>query len=350
MSVPCLSELPPPPDSRSGWPWTEASDPVLATRSDDNPWPKVSIVTPSYNQGEFIEETIRSVLLQGYFNLEYIVVDGGSDDQTVDILEKYDPWIDWWVSERDEGQTQAINKGIARATGEVFNWINSDDYLAKGALDRVASRFAESEDIDIVAGYDHRFQDGTGETVRQYRITLCDTPEESVLSHGFTQPSTFFRLPVLREIGALNEELDFIMDTELFIRYLLQRGQDRIVFDDSILAHYRLHPTSKTVAQSYEFRGEHEVILDSLRRLLEQRLSYRQTYNGLLSVNGSLSGISLGNLYGRFALREFAANADISRTERLSYLGRSVRNAPLVCIENARLIAGTLRRLALPQS
>jgi len=350
MQPPSLSDLPPPPDDRSGWPWTEEGGPFSATQADSGTWPRITIVTPSYNQGEFIEETIRSVLLQRYPNLEYIIVDGGSTDHTVKILEKYDAWIDHWVSELDDGQTHAINKGLSRATGEIFNWINSDDYLAQDALTRVASCFARSEDIDILAGYDDRFQDCTGETVEQYRVTLCDTPEESVLSHGFTQPSTFFRLPVLRELGALNEELDFIMDTELFIRYLLQRGQRRIAFDDSVLAHYRLHTTSKTVAQSNEFHHEHQAILDSLRQLIEKRLSYRQTYNGLLSVQGPISGIRPANLYGRLALREFAGNADSSLEERLSYLYRALRNAPLLCIRNVRFIAGALRRLVLPQS
>lgn len=96
---------------------------------DGKPWPKISIVTPSFNQGQYIEETIRSILLQGYPNLEYIVIDGGSTDGAVDVIRKYEKWLTYWVSEPDKGQADAINKGLERCTGEIFNWINSDDIL-----------------------------------------------------------------------------------------------------------------------------------------------------------------------------------------------------------------------------
>jgi glycosyltransferase involved in cell wall biosynthesis len=103
--------------------------------------PKISIITPSYNQGHFIEETITSVLDQGYPNLEYIIMDGGSKDNTVEVIKKYEKHITYWVSERDKGQSDAINKGFARATGDVINWLNSDDYYAKGTLQKVGEVF-----------------------------------------------------------------------------------------------------------------------------------------------------------------------------------------------------------------
>jgi cellulose synthase/poly-beta-1,6-N-acetylglucosamine synthase-like glycosyltransferase len=129
MRCPTLNELTSPPADKTGWPWTEES-PLLPDKMEgDCDWPKISIVTPSYNQGRFIEETIRSVLLQGYPNLEYIIIDGGSTDNSVEIINKYEPWLTYWVSEPDRGQSHGINKGFEKATCEVFGWLNSDDYF-----------------------------------------------------------------------------------------------------------------------------------------------------------------------------------------------------------------------------
>ena len=134
MRCPTLSELPPPPSGKTGWPWTQASPQLPDQMPDGAEWPKISIVTPNYNYGRFIEETIRSVLLQGYPNLEYIVIDGNSTDNSVEIIKKYEPWLTYWVSEKDKGQANAINRGINLATGEWFNWINSDDILLQNAF------------------------------------------------------------------------------------------------------------------------------------------------------------------------------------------------------------------------
>ena len=117
---PQLSELPSSPPGKIGWPWTEESSQLPEKMSDGSPWPRISIVTPSYNQGQFIEETIRSVLLQGYPNVEYIIIDGGSTDNSLEIIKKYEPWLAYWVSEPDRGQSHALNKGIQKATGDIF--------------------------------------------------------------------------------------------------------------------------------------------------------------------------------------------------------------------------------------
>ena len=125
---PALGDLPD-PGGRSGWPWTEASPDV-----DVDGAPRVTVVTPSYDQGRYLEETLRSVLLQGYPGLEYIVLDGGSTDDSRSILERYDPFLAHWESHPDAGQSDALNRGFQRATGEIIGWVNSDDLLAPGAI------------------------------------------------------------------------------------------------------------------------------------------------------------------------------------------------------------------------
>jgi glycosyltransferase involved in cell wall biosynthesis len=133
-----LADLPPPPAGKSGWPWTEESPAVPARLPDGSEWPLVSIVTPSFNQGAFIEETLRSVLLQNYPNLEYIVIDGGSVDDTAEVLRRYEPFLDHVVSEPDGGHADGLNKGMRRATGSILAFINSDDFYLPGTLASVA--------------------------------------------------------------------------------------------------------------------------------------------------------------------------------------------------------------------
>ena len=135
---------------------------------DGSPWPRVSIVTPSYNHGQFIEETIRSVLLQGYPNIEYIIIDGGSSDETLDIIRKYEPWLTHWVSEPDMGQSHAINKGFARCSGDVVAWLNSDDEYLPGTLGIVGHYMEKNPAADIVFG-DQEEMDENGVTFRSVR-------------------------------------------------------------------------------------------------------------------------------------------------------------------------------------
>jgi glycosyltransferase involved in cell wall biosynthesis len=248
-TLPTLDELPDPPSGKTGWPWTEASEPVRDLMPNGNPWPKISIVTPSYNQGQFIEETIRSVLLQGYPNLEYIVMDGGSDDETLEILEKYDPWIDYWESEPDDGQAHAINKGLRRATGDIHGWINSDDLLVSGALKTVALSFASTKADAITGG---RLLIDEDSNVTGWGILPEFDPEKG--GNTWAQESTFWRSNVYDKIGYVDESLNFAMDLDFFLRMYRKL---KIEKKDILLGSFRLHKNSKT-SKSLENAGMEE--------------------------------------------------------------------------------------------
>src|SRR5215472_10161327 len=205
MRCPALADLPPPPPDKTGWPWTVETPPSSVLGSNGPPRPRISIVTPSYNQGDFIEETIRSVLLQGYPNLEYIVIDGGSTDQTIDVIRRYEKWLAYWVSEKDDGQPQAINKGLSRATGELFNWINSDDLLLPGALAAIGSASRRDETI---AGAILNFGPGTSQIIENKglspaRLIAGETNAE------YHQPGLWFRSRRIASAGGIDETLNY---------------------------------------------------------------------------------------------------------------------------------------------
>jgi glycosyltransferase involved in cell wall biosynthesis len=204
--------------NKVGWPWSEETD--SAIYQEVKYWPKISIVTASYNQGQYIEETIRSVLLQNYPNLEYIIIDGGSTDNTVEIIKKYDKWITYWVSEPDQGQTHAINKGFRKVSGEITNWLNSDDYLYPKAAYEIGKFFLDNPEIHFMHGSGSYVNDeGKVWSARK----KFDHMEARQITHFCydLQPACYYRTEVFKEIGYLNEEMHLQMDTEFFIRIAL---------------------------------------------------------------------------------------------------------------------------------
>ena len=246
-----LQKLPPPPPDRTGWPWTEETSPDgYATPPAAGPWPKLSIVCPSFRQGCFIEETIRSVLLQNYPALEFIVIDGGSDDETVTILKKYSPWLTHWESEPDRGQSHALNKGFAHATGRLFGWINSDDYYLPGAFAAVARRVGSLQNKCLLYGHHLHLDEPTGrrETIRMPKVFAFE-----IYAGGFTLPShaTFWTAAAHQPI---DESLRFIMDADLFKRITAAGAQ--VVRVDAMLGVFRMHQTTKTATISGQGRVE----------------------------------------------------------------------------------------------
>ena len=252
-----LEQLPPPPPGLTDWPWTEETPPdCYAAPPASGPWPKLSIVCPSFRQGRFIEETIRSVLLQNYPALEFIVIDGGSNDETVPILQKYSPWLTHWESESDRGQSHALNKGFARATGELFGWINSDDYYQPGAFATVAACYRPGQRELFFGDYEVR----CGEEPALRRVRLLPAFAFQVRVGGRILPSHATFWPRLVH-QPFNESLQFIMDTDLFKRLGCSGVRPRHL--PQSLAVFREHPTAKTSTLAEVASREMQVWFDA---------------------------------------------------------------------------------------
>ncbi|HXB11327.1 MAG TPA: glycosyltransferase family 2 protein [Bacteroidia bacterium] len=220
----------------------------------------ISIITPSFNQGQYLEENIFSVLGQQYHHIQHIIIDGGSTDSTKEVLKQYEKQIAYSVSEPDNGQSDAINKGYAKAKGEIIGWLNSDDYYAPGALKAVAKAF-EDPNINVVTGYSILF-DEDGKQMKATPTITKDKPLEQWLRFpNINQPSTFFRKNVMDEIMPLNTSLHYLMDRELWLKYLLKYGIENVAVLDESLVYFRLHKDSKSVSQDEKFDSDYATML-----------------------------------------------------------------------------------------
>jgi glycosyltransferase involved in cell wall biosynthesis len=228
----------------------------------------MTIVTPSFNQGQFLEATIRSILLQNYPNLEYFILDGGSTDGSVEIIEKYSRWIDFWASEPDRGQSAAINRGLRMATGAVATWINSDDMLCKDALCRHFTTQAIADDLVFVG--DCINIDADGEILFTHRGRVESLEDllrvRSVWKSGgyLCQQEVLFPLQLARRVGWLNESNHYSMDYELWGRFLLAGA--RLRYTGIPFGYFRCHEAQKTKAIAVQT----ESTLDVAEALLAQ--------------------------------------------------------------------------------
>ncbi|OGP12532.1 MAG: hypothetical protein A2052_00045 [Deltaproteobacteria bacterium GWA2_54_12] len=224
-------------------------------------WPRITVITPSYNQGIFIKETIDSVLSQGYPDLEYLVIDGGSTDDTIDILKSYEGRLKW-VSEKDKGQSDAINKGIRRATGEIIAYLNSDDLYEKGALEKAARYFTSHPESIWMTGQCRIIDIGGAEVraaITAYKNFLLSRYSYNILlvTNFVSQPATFIRRQAFSEFGLFDESQHRVMDYDFWLR-LGHKHPPGIV--DDYLASFRVHPGSKTSSSfKYTFKEELEV-------------------------------------------------------------------------------------------
>lgn len=243
MRCPTLEELPSPTTDKTGWPWTEKSPQLSDTMPDGSPRSKISIVTPSLNQGHFIEETIRSVILQGYPDLEYIIIDGGSNDGSVEIIKKYEKWLTYWVSESDRGQGHAINKGFNLSKGEIVAWINSDDIYLQDSFEKITRFFVENQQIHMVYG-DCYLIDENSKNIGELDVLGDYSLKRLIESEDYiAQPSVFFRRKVLKKVGSVNESLKYSMDYDLWIRIGLHFQVKKI---SAYLSCFRSQPQQKT--------------------------------------------------------------------------------------------------------
>lgn len=209
--------------------------------------PKISIVTPSYNQGRFLEKTIKSVIGQEYPNYEYIIVDGGSDDESVEIIKKYEKHLQYWVSEKDKGQSDAINKGFEVATGDIFAWLNSDDIYFQNTFLKVAKYFMENSKTQVVYG-NVKLIDENDHVAGERRFIRYIT---AFLRYGFlhggfgiSQPATFWRRQLYEKVEGLDVDLVHCMDTDLFVKYAIRNARFRFIRD--YLSGFRIHKHSKS--------------------------------------------------------------------------------------------------------
>ena len=210
---------------------------------DTGSLPRVTIVTPSFNQARYLEETIQSVLNQDYPNLEYIIVDGGSTDGSVEIIRKYANRLAWWVSEKDRGQTDAINKGFARASGDILAWLNSDDTYLPGAVRGAVEVFRTHPAAGLVYG-EANYINGNGRVIGRFPSALTNYRR---LRRGYVhipQQAAFFRADLWRKVGPLDPSFYFAMDYDLWVRLAREAPLEHI---QNVLANFRLHADAKTI-------------------------------------------------------------------------------------------------------
>jgi glycosyltransferase involved in cell wall biosynthesis len=233
--------------------------------------PKITVVTPSYNQGQFLEETILSVVGQHYPNLEYMVIDGGSTDNSLEVLKKHEHHLTFWVSEKDRGQAHAINKGFARATGDILCWLNSDDLYLPGALSFISSHLDPARP-ELLFGNCFHFFDGQA-TSHGSNVVREHARRDLLLTDYIVQPSAFWTRTVWEQTGELDESLTFGFDWDWFIR--ASKGGAEFKPVDKYLSAYRFH-------------SEHKSGIGGERRL-----------NELASIYNRHAGTEYGRLFAR---------------------------------------------------
>lgn len=292
------ADLPPVPEGRTGWPWV-ASRPVLPPlMATHTPWPRVSIVTPSLNQGAFLEAALRSVLLQGYPNLELIVVDGGSADESADVLARYRPWLTETISGTDAGPASALNSGFARATGDILGFLNADDFLLPGCCERVAKGLARTR-ADVISGHGY-FATPDGKLGAPLYSDRWHPRRFAYGACVLMQPATFFRRHIFRRVGGFSELTRTAWDQQLWADMAMAGAL--FTMCDEPLAAFRLHRGSITGSET--LRGQRHADSRSVLELMRGRPEdLRDRLFGWLLRLRKVSGHPLRTLQQRMFVR-----------------------------------------------
>ena len=243
----------PPPPGKSGWPWS----PSPAKTPPADPIPRISVIIPSFNLGRFIEETIRSIVLQDWPDLELIIIDGGSSDETVDVIRKYERWITYWASETDAGQAEAINKGLRRATGDIVSWFNADDFFAAGIFAAVADAWRRNPRGIYAAPVANFYVRGRETLIRPRGLTIENVVQYWTRRSLWHDPGLFWSRAVIDAIGGPDESLHYSHDFDCLARALQHASVEYV---DHIAAGFRLHQRSKTLSMSEQMMGETAVV------------------------------------------------------------------------------------------
>ncbi len=311
--------------------------------------PRISVVTPSYNQGEFLEATIESVLNQGYPRLEYIIMDGGSTDQSVDIIKKYEQHLTFWVSEKDKGQANAINKGLKMATGDVLVWLNSDDFFYPDAFDFVSQAYQKYPEAGLYTGNGY-ICNRLGEIVRPFSFDVGFDADTIVNGQNYVnQPSVFINRIAYDKVGGLDESLHYELDVEYWIR--IGKEFNTVVMDE-FLSGFRWYDEIKTASgvfdrwvEMYNVRRKYtkkrltpgllveflmhaksDDVVNDLGMDVKQLLD--QAYNRVFTLNQSVLNLKNNVPYGRgiyFKPQKMGAKKEISKSHQapavVSHLG-----------------------------
>mgnify|MGYP001221609851 CR=1 FL=1 len=300
-----LDDLPSPPQNKVGWPWTEQSEILSDRMPDGSEWPRISIVTPSYNYGRFIEETIRSVLLQGYPNLEYIIIDGGSTDDTIEIIKKYQLWLTYWISEPDQGQTDAINKGFAICSGDIFTWLNADDsYNSSNTLRAIVKYYQEGYELIVGECSITDINGNKDFTKQQYGRSVPVNFKEYLefwRTPSFPQPAVFVSKTISDSAFPLDTSLNFVMDFQFFLKVLHQNPKS--IWINQEWVNFKYHGKNKTSNSTLnKFKGFNEIhyvaLSESSKLPFFSRFIFRNKlncYSKLFWLINSSNGLKLKN-------------------------------------------------------